>query len=50
MASKKRVIRHNLVREHRLAQYEKSLDLVLKGIATPEYVTERWNKLKEVEK
>ncbi len=33
---------------HRQAQYDKALDGLIRGVVTPEYVMERWQKLKEV--
>ena len=35
---------------HRKQQYYHALDKLIAGTASPEYVTLRWNKLKEVMK
>ncbi len=33
---------------HRQAEWEKALDGLIAGKVSPEYVTERWDKLKQV--
>ncbi len=33
---------------HRQAQYEKALDGVIEGKLPPSYVSERWQKLKQI--
>ncbi len=39
-----------LTRQHRLAQYEKAIQGVIDGTISPEYATERFNKLKEIKR
>jgi len=36
------------LKAHRVTMYEKALDKLIAGRANPEYVTERWEKLKKI--
>ncbi len=43
----RKVNRHNLIRNHRQTWYERSLDMLMNGQATPDDVEKRYNKLKQ---
>lgn len=46
--STRKHIRRKVMTEHRNAAYDRSLDKLIKGEVPPDYVHERWNKLKEI--
>lgn len=46
----RKITKHRLCIQHRQAQYDKALDKLIDGQATPEYVHERWIKLQEAKK
>ena len=48
MAGQK-LMKLNLVRQHRRFQYFHAINKVIDGKASPGYATERFNKLKEIE-
>lgn len=48
MNQAKRVGKRHLTQRHRFDWYEHSLDLLLAGKCPPEYVKERWDKVKQV--
>lgn len=48
MKTQKRKLKRKECISHRQAQYDKALDGVIDGTLPPEYVTQRWQKLKEI--
>ncbi len=44
----KESIKHKVCLNHRQAQYERALDGLMKGTIRPEYVHERFEKLKAI--
>jgi hypothetical protein len=48
MSKAHRAVKFKIVKAHRQAQYEKALDLLIQGKDNPEYVNERYEKLKEI--
>jgi hypothetical protein len=48
MSKRTKSQKYNWLKGHRLERYENSLDRLIEGIADPQFVNMRWQKLKQI--